>query len=57
MTPEAAAEIEAIAADLARMPLVHRTKPHLPAEIRSDLAFRLRKLARESRSTLAPARR
>jgi hypothetical protein len=39
------------------MPLVHRTKPHLPAEIRSDLAFRLRKLARESRSTLAPARR
>jgi hypothetical protein len=54
MTPEVAAELEAIAGELARMPLVHRRRPELPMEIRSDLAFRLRKLARDSRK---PSRR
>ena len=42
----AAAEIEAIAAQLARMPLADRRRPELPHEIRSDLVQRLRALAK-----------
>lgn len=54
MTPEVAAELQAIAGELARMPLSDRRRPERPHEIKSDLVHRLRTCLR--REGLLPLR-